>query len=204
MNLSRIEPPTAFLRTLVFLLGVTVALAPWRAFAALEATDTTWDGSQPPEGIYFHWYEPSFYAGFAPRTQDPQRVHIRLARGNQVRVTVVLGDQELDAYLDDLLLRRTAYQELIDAKVIELSTNREAERFDEKVDQAGVADAVKSREGIGPAAYREKSLEIMGALNPERVFRVRMPVDPLLAQWHAWLAAMGADDLASPTRRLDA
>src|SRR5262245_48647853 len=205
MNLDRIKQFSGLLsKPLAALLLAGIALAPWPALAALEGGDSTWDGSEPPQGVYFHWYEPSFYAGFAPRTQDPQRVHIRLARGNQVRVTVVLGDQELDAYLDDLLLRRTAYQELIDAKVIELSTNREAERFDEKVDQAGVADAVKSRAGIEPAAYREKSLEIMGALNPERVFRVRMPLDGLLAHWHAWLAAMGADDLASPTRRLDA
>ena len=26
-----------------------------------------WDGAKPAPGIYFHWYEPSFYAGFAPR-----------------------------------------------------------------------------------------------------------------------------------------
>src|SRR6185295_9993252 len=54
------------------------------AFAALEATDKTWDGSEPPQGIYFHWYEPSFYTGCAPTTQDPTRVHIRLSRGQQV------------------------------------------------------------------------------------------------------------------------
>ena len=84
------------------LLAVGIALWLRPASAALDAGDTKWDGSQPPQGVYFYWYEPSFYTGFAPRTQDPQRLHIRLSRGNQVRVTVVLGDPELDAYLDDL------------------------------------------------------------------------------------------------------
>ncbi len=85
--------------------------------------------AEPPPGVYFGWYEPSFYAGFAPRTQDPDRVHIELARGNQVRVTVVLGDRELDAYADDLVERRKIYQELIDRGVISLTTNKQYERF---------------------------------------------------------------------------
>jgi len=183
---------------------IGTALLPWPAFAALDASDTTWDGSEPPQGIYFYWYEPSFYTGFAPRTQDPQRVHIRLSRGNQVRVTVVLGDKDLDAYLDDLVLRRKTYQELIDAKVIELSTNKGYERFAEKLDQAGVADIVKRRDSLGPAGYREKSLEIMSLLNPERVFRIKIPLDGLVTRCQAQLAGMSADDLASPPKQLDA
>ena len=47
--------------------------------AALDATETEWDAAEPAPGVYFHWYEPSYYTGFAPRTQDPQRVHIELA-----------------------------------------------------------------------------------------------------------------------------
>src|SRR5580765_4614333 len=90
---------------IAILLAVGIALSLRPGFAALDASETKWDGSEPPQGIYFHWYEPSFYTGFAPRTQDPQRLHIRLSRGNQVRVTVVLGDKELDVYLDDLALR---------------------------------------------------------------------------------------------------
>src|SRR5262245_48412789 len=162
MNLDRIKQFSGLLsKPLAALLLAGIALAPWPALAALEGGDSTWDGSEPPQGVYFHWYEPSFYAGFAPRIQDPQGFHIRLARGNQVRVTVVLGDKELDAYLDDLVLRRKIYQELIDTKVIELTTNKEYERFIEKLDQAGVADAAKSRNSLGPAAYRQKTLEII-------------------------------------------
>jgi hypothetical protein len=131
-------------------------------------------------------------------------VHIRLSRGNQVRVTVVLGDQEVDAYLDDLLTRQKTYQELIDAKVIELTTNREYERFVARLEQAAVAQAARSRDTAGPEAYRQKSIEIMSALNPERVFRIKMPVDKVVAGWHAQLAGMNAEDMASTAKQLDA
>ena len=147
-----VDPPGRPTRAPAVLLALGLALSPWPAFAAPDGGDTAWDGSEPPQGVYFYWYEPSFYAGFAPRTQAPQRVHIRLSRGNQVRATVVLGDPEIDAYLGDLVLRRKTYQELIDAKVIELTTNKAYERFVERLDHAGVADAVKSRDSLGPAA----------------------------------------------------
>jgi hypothetical protein len=177
------------------LLACGLALAPSGTFAALDATDTTWDGSRPPEGVYFHWYEPSFYAGFAPRTQDPARLHIRVSRGSQVRVTVVLGDAELDAYLDDLALRRATYQELVDAKVIQLSTNREYERFTARLDEAGVAGAIRTRASLGPAGFRQQTAEIMSTLNPERVFKIRMPVQDVLARWHAALVGGGDQKL---------
>ena len=179
-------------------------LASGTAFAALEATDKTWDGSQPPQGVYFHWYEPSFYTGFAPGTQDPTRPHIELSRGNQVRFTLVLGDAEIDNYLDDLALRRKTYQELIDGNVIQLTTNREYEHFIEQLDHAGVADAVAQRASLGADGYRKKSVEIMSALNPERVFRIHIPFDRVLAAWHQQLAAATPADLASGPAAIDA
>jgi hypothetical protein len=170
-------------------------------FAALQATDKTWDGSEPPPGIYFHWYEPSFYTGFAPATQDPTRVHIELSRGNQVRFTMVLGDKEIDDYLDDLLLRRKTYQELIDAKIIQLSTNNEYDHFTGQLDKAGVAQAAAQRASLGADAYRQKSVELMSTLNPERIFRLHIPFDRVATAWHTVLT--GAD-LNSDTAQLDA
>ena len=95
-----------------------------------------------PHGVLFYWYEPSFYTGFAPRTQDPSRPHIQLSRGNQLRVTLVLGPDELDNYADDLLLRYNTYQQLLDKgiirnrKKIESSINN-AKRFLEVREQYG-------------------------------------------------------------------
>jgi hypothetical protein len=190
--------PCGLTRALCGLLGL---LLPVTAFAALQATDKTWDGSQPPQGIYFHWYEPSFYTGFAPMTQDPTRAHLRLSRGQQVRFTMVLGDAEIDNYLDNLALRRKTYQELIDAKIINLTTNREYEQFVAQLDKAGVAEAITGRAAAGPAASRQKSLDIMRALNPNRVFHLHIPAARLLTDWQKQLATA---DLSSPGGRLDA
>ena len=68
--------------------------------------------------------------------------HIELSRGNQVRFTLVLGDTELDAYLDDLA---AAPQDLPGADRRQghrADHQQEYERFVEKLDRAGVADAV--------------------------------------------------------------
>jgi len=183
-------------------LAAALAFAAPAARAALDAQgDTSWDGSQPPEGVYFHWYEPSFYAGFAPRTQDSSRPHIELSRGNQVRITIPLGEKELDVYLDDLLARHKVYQEVIDAKVITLTTNREYERFVEALAAKGVEAAAASRASLGADAYREKTVEILSALNPDRVFRIRIPLDRVASKWKA---ALVAANLSSEAGRIDA
>src|SRR5262249_44833725 len=116
-----------------------------------------------------------------------------------VRVTVVLGDPELDAYLGDLQQRRAVVQEMLDAKAIELTTNREWERFVKRLDDVGVAAAAKA--GGNPDTQRAKSLEILTALNPDRVQVIRMPLDAVAARWHAVLTALTSAD---PGARLDA
>jgi len=161
-----------------------------------------WDGSKPAPGIYFYWYEPSFYAGFAPRSQDPSRFHIELSRGNQIRFTMVLGKDEMDNYLDDLLVRQKTYKELIDNKIIKLSVNKNHERFDEKIGQMKIADFVATRSTLDEKTYRATSVKAMGDLNPGRVFYIHIPTAKLYADWHAALLAAG-DDLSSTETQLD-
>jgi hypothetical protein len=132
---------------------------------------------------------------------DPGRPHIELSRGNQVRITIPLGDKELDAYLGDLVARHKIYQELVDAKVITLSVNNHYDRFVEGLRSQGVEQAVASRESLGPEAYREKAAETLSALNPERVHRIKMPLDDVAAEWQKVLASA---DLGSDGGRLDA
>jgi hypothetical protein len=174
---------------------VAVVLCATSAHASLDATETEWDAAEPAPGVYFHWYEPSFYSGFAPRTQDPDRVHIELGRGNQVRVTVVLGDQELDAYPSDLVERRKVYQELIDRGVITLTTNKVHERFTARLDETDAA-------GVAAGHDRAKSIDLLSKLNPDRVFRIKIPLDQVAKHWHPILVALDAG--ASAGERLDA
>ena len=72
-------------------------------------------------GVFFVWYAPSFYTGYAPRCQDPGRIHIHLGRGNQLRVTTVLSHDIITHYLEDLIIRADMYQALVDKKIIQLT-----------------------------------------------------------------------------------
>ena len=126
--------------------GILAAAALGVGLAATPALSADWDGSKPAPGIYFYWYEPSFYAGFAPRSQDPSRFHIELSRGNQVRFTMVLGPEELDNYLPDLMVRQQTYKKLVDDGIIKLSVNKNYERFNEALEQLKIADFLAKRD----------------------------------------------------------
>ncbi|MBM4269263.1 MAG: hypothetical protein FJ144_22090 [Deltaproteobacteria bacterium] len=180
------------------------ALAQPLGVTSAAAIEKAWDGSEPPTGIYFYWYEPSFYTGFAPRTQDKTLPHIRLSRGNQVRFTMVLGNEELDGYLDGLESRRKTYQELIDRGVIELTTNKQYESFAAKLEETKVAAAIAARGSQTPEEYRAKTVEILEKLNPGRIFRIHMPVARVASDWHGTLTSMSDADFADRGRRLDA
>ncbi len=167
------------------------------------ATKGPWDGSQPAQGVYFYWYEPSFYAGFAPRIQDPARAHIELARGNQVRMTMVLADGDVDDYLEDLIVRHKTYQELIDQGSMRLKTNKAYEAFVSAIQSAGVTDLVTSKETLGADEYHRKSIEVIERLNPGRVFHIAIPVTKLISDWHTLLSALTTDQISQTTTALD-
>ena len=163
-----------------------------------------WNGDAAAPGVYFDRYEPSFYAGFAPRTQDPGRVHLELSRGNQLRLTLVLGPNEIDRYLVNLLMRRSVVQALVDADVIELTTNLAFERFSAALNDALVEDVVLRQGDLGADAYREQTIAVLERLNPGRVFRIAIPFQPLIKDWHRLLADLSETGLGSETVRLDA
>ncbi|MGI9364011.1 MAG: hypothetical protein ACR2O8_02415, partial [Rhizobiaceae bacterium] len=151
---------------------------------AAAKSGVKWDGSFDAPGIWFYWYEPSFYTGYAPKTQDPSRVHMQLSRGNQNRFTLVLGATEIDAYLQDLQGRRDMISTLVDQGIIELTTNLSYDRYAAKLDELGVADALAARAEVSEDEFRAKTIEIMSALNPGRIFKISMPLDGVLAKWH--------------------
>lgn len=147
------------------------------------------DASKP--GVYFYRLEPSFYTGFAPRCQDPRRIHTYLGRGNQLRVTVVLSDQIIDEYLPDLAARYKVYRELIDKGQIVLSQNMAFERFEEVILEEGILNLAGQKERMDPQAYRKLSLEKLRELNPGRVFHINIDFKRRIKEWSAQLAGTG-------------
>jgi hypothetical protein len=181
------------LTALLTALSMTTSAA---AVAAADENGQTLEG--PPEyGLYYDAYEPAFYTGFAPRTLDPRRLHLHLGRGNQLRVTVVLGDDVLREYARDLLARQRTYRALIDSGRLVPTQNTALADFDRAIADAQVERTVAEEATLAPAAIEERNLALLERLNPGRVFRVRMPVDELLRRW---LATLRPEDRRSMDR----
>jgi len=143
---------------------------------------------QAPEiGTFYQRYEPTFYTGFAPRALTPQRLHLHVGRGNQLRVTLVLSDATLRAYARDLTTRRDTYRGLVDAGRIALTQNRGLEAFEAALDGVGLDALVAEESALSPEALRERNARLVERLNPGRVFRISLPADEVVRRWVAQL-----------------
>ncbi len=161
-------------------------------FNPLFATAETQTGHDRPLDLttcstYYQKYEPAFYTGFAPRSRDPKRLHLHVGRGNQLRATLVLSDEVLEAYIRDLLVRYATYQNKIDDGSLHLTQNSGFEEFanvitDKKVKELAAVELKMSREDV-----IRRNLLMMTILNPGRIFRISMPVDAVIDHWLAFL-----------------
>ncbi len=147
---------------------------------------------EPPDrGIFYNAYEPTFYTGFAPRTQDPRRIHLHVGRGNQLRVTQLLSDDVVDGYARDLEIRRQTYRELVKGERIRLSQNDGLTPFDARLEAVGLSELVKKEGRLSPEDLRDRNLGLMERLNPGRVFRIDMPADEIIQRW---ISRLGPED----------
>jgi hypothetical protein len=155
-----------------------------------------------PPGVYFYRLEPSFYTGFAPRCQDPKRIHIRLGRGNQLRVTVVLSDQILDQYIPDLAFRHQVYQKLVNSFRITLTQNVGYEEFKVRIKEENIPELAKKKGAMTEAEYRKLGLTKLHRLNPGRIFHIRIDFDRRIRQWSRQLDGLRGRNL-SKKQKLD-
>lgn len=154
----------------------------------------------PRYGVFYDAPEPSFYTGFAPRTQDPANLHVHLGRGNQLRVTEVLSDAVIREYARDLAERRHEYRSLVDDGRLVLTQNTSFENFEHRLDEVGLDRLVREEASLSPEALRARNLALIETLNPGRVFRIAIPVRSLVVHW-----VRDLDDVADGDRkRLDA
>jgi hypothetical protein len=137
----------------------------------------------PRFGVYYNRYEPAFYTGFAPRTNDPRRIHLHLGRGNQLRVTVVLADDVLREYAEDLLDRYRTYRALVEDGRLALTQNRGFEEFERTLKEARVEQLVSAQATVSDDVVRERNLRLMEQLSPGCVFRIRMSLEEVVQRW---------------------
>ncbi len=184
------------LHLFIFSLAMTVATALHAAPDPVTPADIS------DYGIFYDSYEPSFYTGFAPRAQDPARLHLHVGRGNQLRMTLVLSDSVLAGYASNLLTRYRTYRRLIDQGKVKLIQNDGFDAFEQTVRDLEPDQLIVREAGLVAADLRERNLTLMEKLNPGRVFRIKIPVDALIRRWTAQLTAADRKTL-SKARRLE-
>ena len=160
-----------------------VAAAALSALAVRPALPASLPALPPAYGVYYQTWEPAFYTGFAPRAQDPRRLHLHIGRGNQLRATLVLSEPVVSTYATDLVERQRTYRALADRGRVEPTQNGGLRAFEEALAMAGVERIAMSVAGATPAQAYEEGIELLSTLNPGRVFRQRIPVAALAERW---------------------
>ncbi|MCC6640370.1 MAG: hypothetical protein IT386_04290 [Deltaproteobacteria bacterium] len=114
---------------------------------------------------------------------DPERIHLHVGRGNQLRVTVALSNEVLEAYARDLLARDRTFRSLIDAGELRITQNAAFDAMAATQERVGLEGLVAAEKGLDPQALRDRNLTLMERLNPGRVFRIRMPLTEVVSRW---------------------
>ncbi len=164
------------------------------ALAICAAAGTAWALSEErwtdatPYGIFFNDYDPNFYTGFVPRVQDKRRVKIHLARGNQLRVRMVLPDESVDNFITDQVTKHDLYQEVIDKEIIVLTSNTAWEDYHQRFEAEGLRELAARKKSLSPEKWRALNAETIEKLNPERLYRIQKSWGTLADAWAGLLA----------------
>lgn len=145
-----------------------------------------WQDSEP-YGVLFNQYDPNFYTGFAPREQKKENITIFLGRGNQVRVRIVLTDDSINHYLEDQVARHALYKEVIDKKVITLTTNKSWELYDARVEDEKLPDLVARKAELNPDEWHRLNLDAIDRLNPGRLHHIQRDFNKMTADFSSSL-----------------
>jgi hypothetical protein len=171
-----------------------VAVAAVAGYTSALSQDRWTDST--PYGVFFNDYDPNFHAGFVPRVQERERIKIHLARGNQLRVRMVLSDATLDHYLLDQVVKHDLYQELIEKEIVTLTSNTAWEDYHQRFEAEGLRELAARKGSLSEQKWRALNVETLGKLNPERLYRIQKDLGQLLADWAALLeASEPAEDL---------
>jgi hypothetical protein len=173
----------------LFVVGILALLAvSGVAGDASALSEERWTDATP-YGLFFNDYDPNFYAGFVPRVQDRDRIKIHLARGNQLRVRMVLPDATLDNFLLDQVAKHDLYREVIDKGIITLTSNTAWEDYQQRFEAEGLRELAARKSALSPEKWRSLNIQTIDMLVPERLYRIQKDFDRLVADWAALLAA---------------
>jgi len=149
-------------------------------------------------GVFFNTYDPNFYTGFVPRVQEKERITIHVVRGNQVRIRMVLSDKTIENYLMDQTTRHNLYEEVIDKKIITLTTNMAWERYHGRVKEEKLDELVANRANYSDEQWKQLNLEYIEKLVPGRLHHIQKDFNQMTDDFAGLLAqSESADNLAA-------
>ncbi|MEN8214757.1 MAG: hypothetical protein ABFR19_10385, partial [Pseudomonadota bacterium] len=188
---------------LLLMLAASLTTAGASALESIEEYDSSipiWGASWLPVKALAGNVYLSFYTGFAPRVESPERIHVRASRGNQARTTLILDEAAIHDYLFDLVARRDFYRQMLDGEWIDIAMESSGKpavepqveyfmdiiasplyQIEETVAAARKADT--DGNAIDKKALYQQSLQVMKQLNPGRMFPLNFD---LQAEFTAW------------------
>ncbi|MGZ3695520.1 MAG: hypothetical protein ACXWQO_15530 [Bdellovibrionota bacterium] len=177
--------------------------------SSLPVWGTSWLAGNNAIGGYY----PSFYTGFAPRVNTPSRIHIRLARGNNTRMSLILDEQTISDYLFDLAKKYQVFQTMTNKSggtaIVNTNIDNKSASFLPQLanfnkilesDSYGILPFV-ARAKTGATTREEiysKGLETLTALNPGRMYSIRLNLTNEFRKWKSQMrATLGTQDAAT-------
>ncbi|MDJ0817551.1 MAG: hypothetical protein QNJ58_15180 [Desulfobacterales bacterium] len=175
------------MRYLIIILSALFLLPP-TVHAGQSYTIDDYNNSLAKAGIpFYERYPASFYTGFAPRIEEPGRVHFRAGRGNQVRVTAILDEYTVLTYLYYLKKRYDAYNEAADKGLFVTKSTDHLEAYRRIIESPtyNILGTIKDFEDqkLTREQFYQASLKILSTLNPGRVFPISIDLKRAFGNW---------------------
>lgn len=164
-----------------------------------------WGVSWSPGAKSINGYYQTFYTGFVMRSESPERIHVRTSRGNQTRVSVILDEQTVSDYLFDLAKRYSFYKKMTTGAKPQLDINPANSKslpqlayYNQILESPryGILEYVEraSQGRESQEAIYKKSLETLTALNPGRVFALRLDLNAEFTKWKTEMRTLTGGD----------
>ncbi|MBC7740579.1 MAG: hypothetical protein H7061_00175, partial [Bdellovibrionaceae bacterium] len=132
-------------------------------------------------------YYPSFYTGFAPRVEDPNKIHFHLSRGNQLRLTTPLDENTVLTYLYGMKSREVLFDMAVNEKLIKLEQQNQLGLFKSVLNSPAYSIThligQNNSGAVSKEEFYKQSLNLIEKLNPGRIFSIRLNLTNYISRW---------------------
>ena len=167
---------------------ITLSLTVLASLNCLAQTIEDYNHMLPKFGmVYDIEYKPTFYTGFAMKSENPNNLFIKTSRGNITRMTVVLDEYVVLTYLYQLIKRYEILQHVVDNNIIKEYHIEQRQQFNKIIESYSyqiLPIAKQYKTGlITQAKLYQHSLTTLKALNPGRIFSINLDLNRLFTQF---------------------